>query len=54
MNAARHEALCQNVTVMLERYRWNVSATARHLGIDRCNLKRLMRRYGIQRPVEAR
>ncbi len=51
---ATEEARAQTISVYLERYHGNVSAAARALGLDRCNLKRWMRRYGIQRPEVAR
>ena len=34
---------------LLERYRWNRTAVARHLGINRTTVWRMMKRYGLDR-----
>lgn len=50
LQRASDEARIQTLTVMLERYGWDVSATARALAMDRSNLRRLLKKLGIRRP----
>lgn len=40
----------KHIVFMLDKYEWNISRTARALGIDRVTLYNKMRRYDIEKP----
>ncbi len=50
LRASRSAAERSVILQTLRRRRWNVSATARDLGISRVGLTRKLKRLGIQRP----
>lgn len=50
LRESRHAAERKIIAKSLQRHQWNVSATARELGISRVGLTRKLKRLGLRRP----
>lgn len=49
-----HQAELNILTRALTRYKWNMSKTAAYLRLHRSTVLRMARKYGLERPPEAK